>query len=358
VPAGPLAGIRIVEFGALGPVPFAGMLLADMGAEIVRIDRIGGSAYPSRSIDRGRRIVEADLKDEAVAARVLDLVAGADALLEGFRPGAMERLGLGPEVAMARNERLVYGRMTGWGQTGPLSQTPGRDITYIAITGALAAIGTQGGPPLPPLNLIGDYGGGALYLAMGVIAALLSARDTGKGQVIDCAMCDGAASLMTQFTEWSDDGSWTDRRGENLLDGGAPYYGAYECADGAFIALAAMEPRARAQFCVEFGIDDATLLDNRAAWKALGDHVRSIVRQRRCAEWCERLAGGEVCFAPVLSIADAADHPHLAARETFVQVDGSVRPNVAPRFASTPSQQRASTRERSIEAIVAEWRKQ
>jgi alpha-methylacyl-CoA racemase len=353
---GPLAGIRIVEFGPhVGPVPFAGMLLADMGAEIVRVDRTGGSPFPSPAVDRGRRVVEVDLKDQAALASVLDLVAGADALLEGFRPGVMERLGLGPEIALARNEALVYARMTGWGQTGPLAQAPGRDINYIAITGALAAIGAPDGPPLPPLSLVGDYGGGALYLAMGVLAALLSARGTGKGQVIDCAMCDGAASLMTQVCEWSSQGMWTDRRGENLLDGGAPFYGAFECADGAFLSLAAMEPRAQAHFCAEFGIDNAALLDDRASWAGLREQVRAAVRQRSCAQWCQTLDGSDICFAPVLSIAKAPRHPHLVARETFVEVDGIVRPNVAPRFASTPSRQRASTRELSIEAIATEW---
>jgi len=355
LPAGPLAGIRIVEFGGLGPVPFAGMLLADMGAEIVRIDRIGGSQFPSQAVDRGRRIVEIDLKDKASLASVWQLLDHADALIEGFRPGVMERFGLGPEVALTRNKRLVYGRMTGWGQTGPLAQTAGRDINYIAITGALAAIGGRSGPPLPPLSLVGDYGGGALYLVMGVLAALLSARATGTGQVIDCAMVDGAASLMTQFYEWHGEGLWSERRGENLLDGGAPFYGAYECADGAFISLAAMEPRAIAQFCAEFGIADAALIEDPENWPALREQVRLAVQQKTSAQWCERLEVGDICFAPVLTMADAPRHPHLALRETFIAVNGALRPNVAPRFASTPSRQRASTREHSLGTIVSEW---
>jgi alpha-methylacyl-CoA racemase len=354
-PAGPLAGIRIVEFGGLGPVPFAGMLLADMGAEIVRIDRIGGSPFPSRAVDRGRRLVEVNLKDEAALAGVWPLLDHADALIEGFRPGVMERIGLGPEAALARNKRLVYGRMTGWGQTGPLAQTAGRDINYIAMTGALAAIGGRSGPPLPPLSLVGDYGGGALYLVMGLLAALLSARTTGTGQVIDCAMVDGAASLMTQFYEWHGEGRWSDRRGENLLDGGAPFYGAYECADGAFISLAAMEPRALAQFCAEFGIADAAQFEEPENWPALREQVRLAVQQRTCAQWCERLEGNEICFAPVLTMAEAPQHPHLAMRETFVTADGATRPNVAPRFASTPSRQRASTSEHSLDVIAREW---
>ena len=354
-PAGPLAGIRIVEFGGLGPVPFAGMLLADMGAEIVRIDRIGGSPFPSQAVDRGRRIVELDLKDGAALASVIKLIDHADALIEGFRPGVMERLGLGPDVVHARNKRLVYGRMTGWGQTGPLAQSPGRDINYIAITGALAAIGSRKGPPMPPLNLVGDLGGGALYLVMGVLAALLSARATGTGQVIDCAMIDGAASLMTQFYEWHGEGSWTDCRGENLLDGGAPFYGAFECADGAFISLAAMEPRALAQFCAEFGIDDPALLEVPTNWPDLREQVRLAVLLKSCAQWCEMLEASEICVAPVLALADAPQHPHLAMRETFIAVDGAPRPNVAPRFASTPSRQRASTHEHSLEAIVRDW---
>ncbi len=355
---GPLAGVRIVEFGAIGPVPFAGMLLADMGADIVRIERPGGWAAKSKVIDRGRRIVELDLKATESVNQVLNLIDGADALLEGFRPGVMERLGLGPDIARARNPKLVYGRMTGWGQTGPHAQAPGRDINYIAITGALAAMGPRERAPLPPLNLVGDYGGGALYLAMGVLAALLAAREIGIGQVIDCAMCDGAASLMSMFYEWGPRGEWSDRREANIIDGGAPFYGCYACADGRYLSIALMDAAIYRRFCEEFGLaeQDIQLRDDQKSWPAIRARFAAVFAQRTRAQWCEALEGGAYCFAPVLTMAEAPHHPHLVARSTFIEREGITQPAPVPRFSETPSNPRDSQREPSIAGASARWR--
>ncbi len=333
----PLTGIRIVEFAGIGPGPYAAMLLADMGAEILRIDRPEGSDNYSRYVvPRGRRVITADLKEIAERDAALTLLDGADALIEGFRPGVMERLGLGPQAVLARNPRLVYGRMTGWGQEGPLAKAAGHDIGYIAVTGALAAIGTAEAP-LPPLNLVGDYGGGALFLVGGLLAALLYAGRTGTGQVVDAAICDGAASLMAMFYDLHAQGDWTDRRAANLLDGGAPFYRTYACKDGQFLAVGALEPKFYATMCERTGLSQLPLRDNPATWPALHAQFVDLFAERTRDEWCALLEGTDACVAPVLTLSEASSHPHLRARGTFVERNGVVQPEAAPRFSVTPT---------------------
>ncbi len=336
---GPLAGLRIVEFVGIGPAPFAAMLLADMGAEIVAINRPEPSPFrPGAVLSRGRSFVVADLKDPAERDAALLLIDGADALIEGFRPGVMERLGLGPGVALERNPKLAYGRMTGWGQEGPLADSAGHDINYIAVSGALAAIGTRE-TPIPPLNLVGDFGGGALYLVAGLLAALFAARRTGQGQVVDCAISDGVASLMAMAAEMRAAGLSRDERGGNLLDGGAPFYRTYACADGKHIAIGALEPRFFAQLCELVGFDDPLIAqrDDPAHWPLLSEKFAAIFKTRTRDEWRALLEGTDACFAPVLTLAEAARHPHLKARGTFVEIDGVVQPAPAPRFSHTPT---------------------
>ncbi len=335
---GALEGVRIVEFAGIGPGPFAAMLLADMGADVVRIDRPGITpAWPSRVINRGRRTVLADLKNPSDVEQVATLVEHADALIEGFRPGVMERLGLGPEPMLARNPRLVYGRMTGWGQTGPLAHAAGHDINYIAITGALSAIGPKA-HPVPPLNLVGDYGGGSLYLVMGLLAGILSARRTGLGQVVDCAIVDGAASLMAMFADLSREGRWTDDREANLLDGGAPYYRTFECADGKFVAVGALEPQFYAELRKRAGLEGPEFdRDVPSDWPELHAKFEAVFRTRTRDEWCAMLEGTDACFAPVLTLSEAPSHPHIAARETYVEMNDGVQPAPAPRFSRTES---------------------
>ncbi len=358
--AGPLAGLRIVEFAGIGPGPFAAMLLADMGAEMIRLDRpAGADPYSRNVISRGRPRVTVDLKDAAETERVLTLLESADALIEGFRPGVMERLGLGPEVVLARNPRLVYGRMTGWGQTGPLAQAAGHDINYIAVAGPLAAIGNEKGP-IPPLNLVGDYGGGSLYLVAGLLAALLSAARTGEGQVVDCAICDGAASLMAMFSELSSQGRWTDRRGANLLDGGAPFYRAYACADGRHVALGPLEPQFYAVFGKLVGLahdPDFDRRDDPVVWPRLHAKLEALFLTRTRDEWSRLLEGTDACFAPVLTLSEAPSHPHLAARGTFVTVDGVVQPAPAPRFSRTPSAIGPTNETATLEEVLETWRR-
>src|SRR6201991_4159150 len=299
--SGPLAGFRIVEFAGIGPGPFACMMLADMGAEVVTLDRVGAKKNLKGVAVRGRKVVELDLKDKAAVAQVLDLLEGADALIEGFRPGVMERLGLGPDLVLARNPRLVYGRVTGWGQDGPLAQAAGHDINYISITGALAAIGGKD-RPTPPLNLVGDFGGGALYLVVGVLAALLEAKKSGKGQVVDAAMCDGAASLMSMFFELAASGRWTEERDSNFLDGGAHFYGVYECACGRFISIGSIEPQFYALLREHAGLSDVAFdaQMDRDAWPALKQSLAAIFKSKDRDEWCSIMEGTDICFAPVL----------------------------------------------------------
>ena len=337
--SGVLAGVRIVEFAGIGPGPFAAMLLADMGAEVIRIDRpTTADAYGRKVLPRSRATIVCDLKDKAQVAEVLQLLERADALIEGFRPGVMERLGLGPETVLARNPRLVYGRMTGWGQEGPLAQAAGHDINYIAVTGALGAIGPQE-QPIPPLNLVGDYGGGGLYLAMGLLAGIIHARSGGRGQVVDAAICDGAASLMAIFYELLAQQRWEDRRAANLLDGGAPFYRTYLCADGEYVSVGSLEPQFYALLCEKAGLDhpDFARREDKDLWPELNLRMEAVFKTRSRDEWCRLMEGTDVCFAPVLSLAEAPAHPHLAARRTYVEHAGVTQPAPAPRFSATPS---------------------
>ena len=341
---GPLKGLKIVEFAGIGPAPFCGMLLSDLGADVVRIDRIGGPRGGSRPAadrfsvtQRGRRSIAFDLKSPAAIEACLKLFESADVVFEGFRPGVMERLGLGPDVALKRNPKLVYGRMTGWGQTGPLAKAAGHDINYIALTGALHAIGT-GDKPIPPLNLVGDFGGGALYLAFGLLAGVIHARATGEGQVIDAAMTDGAASLLSMFYGFKALGMWSDQRRDNMLDGGAHFYDTYQCADGKWIALGSIEPQFYALLLEKAEISDPQFQQqmNRAEWPALTEKLAAVIARKSRNEWCAIMEGTDICFAPVLDLEEAPRHPHNLARETFVEIDGVVQPAPAPRFSATP----------------------
>jgi len=338
---GPLAGIKIIEFAGIGPGPFCAMLLSDLGAEVVRIDRLevaGKRNVATGALLRGRRSVAVDLKNPKGVDAVLRLIDRADALTEGFRPGVMERIGLGPDVCLKRNPRLVYGRMTGWGQEGPLALAAGHDINYIALTGALRSFARRGEKPVPPLNLVGDFGGGALYLAVGILAALLEARTSGKGQVVDAAMVDGAAHLMTMFYEMRATGVWTDEVGTNLLDTGAHFYDAYETRDGKYISLGAIEPKFYAELLRLSGLEkeDLPAQNDRAQWPALKERVAALIRTKTREEWCRIMEGSDVCFAPVLSLEEAPKHPHNTRRNAFIKVDGVTQPAPAPRFSRTP----------------------
>jgi alpha-methylacyl-CoA racemase len=347
---GPLHDLRIVELGGIGPVPFAGMLLADLGADVIRIERPQGDAFSTWAeprfdvLARGRRSIAVDLKNPRGVEIVLRLVASCDALIEGFRPGVAERLGVGPGECKLRNARLVYGRMTGWGQDGPLSSTAGHDIDYIALTGALHAIGVSGQPPVVPLNLIGDFGGGALYLALGVVSAVLEARSSGNGQVVDAAMVDGAASLMAALYGAFSIGYWCDARGANLLDGGAPFYGTYETADGKYVAVGAIEPQFYARLLEGLQLDAHTLggQHDREEWPSAREKLAAVFKTKTRDRWCEIFSGSDACVAPVLSLSEASEHPHLRARSTFVTRDGVVQPAPAPRFSETPAEIRAA----------------
>ena len=354
--SGPLAGFRIVEFAGIGPGPFACMMLADMGAEVVTLDRVGARKNLKSVAGRGRKVVELDLKDKGSIAQVLDLLSHADALIEGFRPGVMERLGLGPEVVLARNPRLVYGRMTGWGQEGPLAQAAGHDINYISVTGALAAIGPKE-RPVPPLNLVGDFGGGALYLVVGVLAALLEASRSGKGQVVDAAMCDGAASLLSMFFDMAAAGRWTDQRESNFLDGGAHFYGVYKCSCGRFVSIGSIEPQFYALLRQHAGLTEADFdaQMDRNAWPALKQKLVEVFKTKTRNEWCRIMEGTDICFAPVLTMKEAPHHPHMAARKIFVERHGVTQPAPAPRFSRTPSAIR-EPEATDIAGLMREWK--
>jgi alpha-methylacyl-CoA racemase len=337
---GPLKGIKIIELAGIGPGPFCAMLLSDLGAEVIRVDRIEAAGQKNAgALLRGRRSIAIDLKNPQGVATVLRLVDEADALLEGFRPGVTERMGLGPDVCLKRNPRLVYGRMTGWGQEGPLSQAAGHDINYIALTGALNSIARRGQAPTPPLNLVGDFGGGALYLAVGVLAALLEARSSRKGQVVDTSMVDGAAHLMMMFYEMRATGFWTDEPGTNLLDTGAHFYDVYETRDDKYISLGSIEPKFYAELLRLSGLEREKLPDqnDRSQWPALKRRVAEVIRTKTREEWCRIMEGSDVCFAPVLSLAEAPKHPHNVKRKTFIEVGGVVQPAPAPRFSRTPN---------------------
>lgn len=355
---GPLHGIRVVEFAGIGPGPFAAMLLSDMGAEIIRIDRKGGrTPHKTEVTYRGRQAVALDMKKPQAVEAALKLVDRADALIEGFRPGVMERLGVGPDVCLARNPRLVYGRMTGWGQTGPLADAAGHDINYIALTGALHAIGNRGGKPVPPLNLAGDFGGGALYLAFGVVCGLLEAKSSGKGQVIDAAMTDGAASLMTMFYGMTAMGLWKDERGANMLDSGAHFYDTYETKDGKYVAIGSIEPQFYRELLEKTGIADAAFAAqmDRNAWPALKEKLIAVIRTKTRDEWDRIMLGSDVCYAPVLSLAEASKHPHNVARKTFIEVDGVTQPAPAPRFSRTAPEVQGPPQSANNEAALAKW---
>jgi alpha-methylacyl-CoA racemase len=340
---GALAGLKVIEVAAIGPVPFAAMMMADMGASITRIDRIpaAGDDYGGMAgvENRGRTSIAVDLKNPGGIGIALGLVNGADVLLEGFRPGVMEKLGLGPEACQALNPRLVYGRMTGWGQTGPLARTAGHDINYIALTGALHAMGRSDRPPSPPLNLVGDYGGGAMMLLVGVLAALQARHRDGMGQVIDAAMTDGAAMLMAPMYSMLAQGEWHDTRDTNFLDGGAHFYGAYECADGRFVSIGSIEPQFYRLLLEKTGVDALEFKDpmDREAWPSLRAKLAEVFKTRSRAQWCELMEGTDACFAPVLTLAEAPWHPHNRARQTFVEMSGAMHPAPAPRFSATPS---------------------
>ncbi|MEQ8248894.1 MAG: CaiB/BaiF CoA-transferase family protein [Alphaproteobacteria bacterium] len=340
---GPLTGIRIVEIAGIGPAPYCAMVLADLGAQVIRVDRPQhsglGVALPShlQLLNRGRSSIAVDLKHPMAAAAVLRLLDGADGLIEGMRPGVMERLGLGPDVCLARNPALVYGRVTGWGQSGPLAMTAGHDLNYIAVAGALGAIGRAGERPVPPLNLVGDYGGGAMYLAVGMLAGIVSARATGRGQVVDAAMVDGAAQLMTMFNALAAAGHWPSGRGENLLDGGAPFYDTYETKDGRYVAVGAIEPKFFTALLNGLGLDAADLPDqyDRSKWAILRARFTEIFRGRTRDAWVEVFTGSDACVSPVLDRDEVARDPHIAARRTMIDVGGIDQPAPAPRFSRT-----------------------
>jgi alpha-methylacyl-CoA racemase len=342
--SGPLDGIRIIELAGIGPAPFAGMMLADAGADIIRIDRSDRASYPPHQdphvdlLNRGRRSVAVDLKHPDGVALVLQLADRADGLMEGFRPGVAERLGVGPEVCLARNPKLVYGRMTGWGQRGPMALAAGHDIDYIALAGALEPLGRAGDRPLPALNLIGDFGGGGMLLAFGMVAAIISAQRTGEGQVVDAAMVDGAASLMTMTYTLRASGIWNDVRGTNLLDTGAHFYEVYETSDGGFIGVGAIEPQFYAELIRLMGLDDVDLSAqmDRDTWPAMKERFALVFAAKTRKEWEAIFEGSDACAAPVLSPAEAPDHPHNKFRGTFSEVAGIVQPSPSPRFEGTP----------------------
>ncbi|MFV3308169.1 CaiB/BaiF CoA transferase family protein [Pseudomonas sp. NY15181] len=338
--AGPLAGIRVVEMNAIGPAPFAVMMLADMGAEVIRVDRLqsGFLNGDGSVIGRGRRSLGIDPRKPGATDVLLALIDSADVLVEGFRPGVMERLGLGPEVCLQRNPRLVYGRMTGWGQNGSLAPVAGHDLNYIALTGALHAMGHADREPTPPLHLVGDMGGGALFLVVGVLAALFEAQRSGKGQVVDAAITDGAALMSTMYYEFRQRGEWRER-GSNIFDGGAPFYGCYTCADGQWISIGSIEPQFYRQLLELCEIDDPAFERqwDREQWPALRSKLEAVFRRRSREQWCLLLEGTDVCFAPVLDFDEAPNHPHLRARGTFIHDAQGVYPAPAPRFSRTPS---------------------
>jgi alpha-methylacyl-CoA racemase len=359
---GPLKGVKIIEVGGIGPGPFCAMMLSDMGADIIRVERKGDpgrfeSIY--NTLHRGRRSMGVDLKKPEGVELMLRLVEKADALQEGFRPGVMEKLGLGPEVCLKRNPKLVYGRMTGWGQEGPLSQASGHDINYIALTGALYSIGRPDQNPVPPLNLVGDFGGGGMLLAFGIACALFETQRSGKGQVIDAAMVDGAAALMAMFYGQKAAGFWTDERGSNFLDSGAHYYDTYETADGQWISIGSIEPQFYALLLQHTGIDDPEFLaqQDKTKWPELKKKIAGLFKTRTRDEWCAIMLGTDVCFAPVLTMGEALEHPHNLARKTFVEIEGVPQPAPAPRFSRTKPEIRgpALMGPEHTEAALLDW---
>ena len=363
--AGPLAGVTVIELAGLGPGPFCGMMLADLGAEVIRVDRAGAPSWSADgSLGRGRKSIAVDLKRPGAAELILRLVARADALIEGFRPGVTERLGLGPDACLKANPRLVYGRMTGWGQEGPLAAAPGHDLNYLALSGMLWPIGPADRPPAIPLNLIGDFGGGGMMLALGLTAGIISARTTGKGQVVDAAMVDGAAVLGTLIFGMIANQRWTVAREANMLDGGAPFYGVYETADGGYVSIGSLEPQFYAALIRLLDLKDPRFAQqwDRSMWPDLGATLTATFKSKPRAAWCDLLEGSDVCFAPVLSPAEAAVHPHNVARGTFSTAAGAPMPNPAPRFSGTPTRAGADAEEPGADSgtvlAAAGWSRQ
>ncbi len=362
---GPLTGFKVVEFAGIGPGPMCAMLLADLGAEVIRIDRVqefllGVRLAPKFNVLlRSRRSVAIDMKNEEGVETARRLIDQADALIEGFRPGVMERLGVGPDECLARNPKLVFGRMTGWGQDGPLAHAAGHDMNYIALTGALHAIGPKGGKPVPPLNLVGDFGGGALYLAFGIVSALLEASRSGQGQVVDAAMVDGAASLMAATYGYNAQGMWNPERGTNLLDSGAHFYQVYETKDGKYVSIASIEPKFYDELLEKAGLDkeEYSAQMEREHWPEYIDKLGAVFKTKTRDEWREIMEGSDICFAPVLSMEEAPHHPHNAERETFVEVAGVVQPAPAPRFSRTPGEVQGPPPEpgEHTDEILAGW---
>ena len=359
----PLSGLKIVEIASIGPGPFCAMMLADHGADVVRIEKPGGRNVGTSHFDkdpmlRGRPKVELDLKDPADAAKALDLIERADGLIEGFRPGVMERLGLGPKETQARNPALVYGRMTGWGQDGPLASAAGHDINYIAITGALAAIGTKESGPVPPMNLVGDFGGGGMLLAFGMLAGLLQAKASGSGTVVDAAMVEGSALLMTMPFSLKSQGLWAGGRGDNLLDGGAPFYGTYETSDGEWIALGAIEEPFWQELVqkLELTSDLVARRYDKTCWSELRSEIAARVRSQTRDHWTGVFEGSDACFAPILTMAEAPGHPHNLARGVFEDVDGVTQPAPAPRFDGVPpATPKTDTSAHDYDDILESW---
>ncbi len=361
---GPLNGVKVIEIAGIGPGPFCAMMLADMGAEVVRVDRPGGpprdpSRRPVDPLPRGRRSIAIDPKHPDGVETLLGLVERADALIEGFRPGVMERLGVGPDVCLARNPRLVFGRMTGWGQEGPMAHAAGHDINYIALAGALEGIGRRGGPPVPPLNLVGDFGGGGMFLAFGVLAALVERAQSGKGQVVDAAMVDGSASLTAIFWGMYQAGALKLERGTNILDTGAHFYDTYETADGKYISVGSIEPQFYAELVDLSGLQGQELPPqmDRDSWPAMKERLGGIFKTKTRDEWCDIMEGTDACFAPVLSLPEAPEHPHNKLRNTFIEVAGVKQPAPAPRFSRTPPElpRPASHRGEYTDEVLADW---
>jgi len=358
---GPLAGIRVIEIAGIGPGPFCAMMLSDMGAEVVRIDRKDrvGTGDKRNVLNRGRRSLALDLKKPQAVETVLKMTAQADILIEGFRPGVMERLGLGPDVCLQENPKLIFGRMTGWGQTGPLAQAAGHDINYISLAGALNAMGYADRPPAPPLNLVGDFGGGAMYLLCGVLAALVERSNSGKGQIIDAAMTDGTASLISAFYGLKAMDMWTTDRASNKLDGGAHFYNSYACSDGKFISIGSIEPQFYALLREKCDIDDPAFdaQNDQSSWPDLRQKLMAVFKTKTRQQWCDLLEGSDVCFAPILDMDEAPSHPHNKARQTFTEVEGVVQPSPAPRFSRTKTeiQGPAALVGEHSEAVLKDW---
>jgi alpha-methylacyl-CoA racemase len=364
--SGPLHGIKVLELAGIGPGPFAAMLLADMGADVVRVDRAGSvrggdpAAPPADVLNRGRRSVGIDLKNPDGVETLLTLVEQADVLLEGFRPGVCERLGFGPEVCRARNPRLVFGRMTGWGQSGPYAQAAGHDINYIALAGALNSFGRAGERPVAPVNMVGDFGGGGMFLAFGVVCALVERQSSGLGQVVDTAMVDGSAVLMTMIHAFHAMGIWSEEKGTNILDTGAPFYDTYETSDGKYVTIGSIEPQFYAELVQRLGLEDDPVFvrqHDRSQWPEGKDRLVELFRTKTRDEWCELLEATDVCFAPVLSLTEAPKHPHNVERGTFVERDGVVQPAPAPRFDRTPGgiQRPPAHAGQHTDEVLAEW---